>query len=118
VLAAANGGYGFAEGTFAGTHRNEQDAPEAVICRLLARSLACGPRQAARRIKLDVTDGPPIKIGMPYQTLEEEIEILRSRVLTLRELAVAHVTAVSSELIKIANDLEARADTPEQRLRM
>jgi hypothetical protein len=55
---------------------------------------------------------------MPYQTLEEEIEILRSRVLTLRELAVAHVTAVSSELIKIANDLEARADTPEQRLRM
>jgi hypothetical protein len=29
VLAAANDGYGFAEGTFAGTHRNEQDAPEA-----------------------------------------------------------------------------------------
>jgi hypothetical protein len=27
VLAAANGGYGFAEGTFAGTHGNEQDAP-------------------------------------------------------------------------------------------
>jgi hypothetical protein len=38
VLAAANGGYGFAEGTFAGTHRNEQDAPVPVVPRNSIRS--------------------------------------------------------------------------------
>jgi hypothetical protein len=31
MLRAANGGYEFAEGTFAGTHGNEQDAPEGII---------------------------------------------------------------------------------------
>ena len=31
MLAAANGGYGFAEGTFADTHGNEQDAPKAEL---------------------------------------------------------------------------------------
>ena len=54
---------------------------------------------------------------MPYQSLEEEIDILRSKAATLRGLADAHQTPLSPQLHQIATDLEARADTLERRLR-
>jgi class 3 adenylate cyclase len=54
---------------------------------------------------------------MPYQSLEEEIDILRGKAEKLRELGMAHQTALSPQLLEMAADLEARADTLVRRLR-
>lgn len=55
---------------------------------------------------------------MPYQSLEEDVAILRTKAEKLRELATAHATPLSHQLLEMAADLEARADTLARRLRM
>ena len=55
---------------------------------------------------------------MPYQSLEEEVAILRTKAEKLRELATAHTTPLSPQLLEMTAELEARADTLARRLRM
>ena len=54
---------------------------------------------------------------MPYQSIEEEAEILRGKAAQLRDLATEHQTGLSPKLIEMAGELEARAETLERRLR-
>jgi hypothetical protein len=58
------------------------------------------------------------KKPMPYQSLEEEVAILRTKAEKLREMATAHTTPLSPQLLEMAAELEARADTLTRRLRM
>ncbi|MBV8894141.1 MAG: hypothetical protein JO266_19585 [Acidobacteria bacterium] len=55
---------------------------------------------------------------MPYQSLEEEITILRTKAEKLREMANAYTTPISPQLIQMASELDARANTLARRLRM
>lgn len=55
---------------------------------------------------------------MPYQSLEEEIAMLRTKAEKLRELATAHTTPLSPQLLEMAAELESRADTLARRLRI
>jgi hypothetical protein len=54
---------------------------------------------------------------MPNASLEEDIMILRAKAERLLEMATTHSTSLSSQLLQIASELAARADTLEQRLR-
>jgi len=47
---------------------------------------------------------------MPFR---QEAQYLRERAQRLREIAVAHATALSVRLCKVAAELEKRADEPE-----
>jgi hypothetical protein len=53
---------------------------------------------------------------MPYQSLEEEVTILRSKAEKLREMAAAHETPLSPQLVEMAAELEERAEMLERRL--
>jgi len=55
---------------------------------------------------------------MPYQSLEEEIDILLAKAEKLREMATTYTTPLSPQLAQMAAELEARADTLTRRLRM
>jgi hypothetical protein len=54
---------------------------------------------------------------MPYQSIEEEIEILRGKAAQLRSLAAEYQTGLSPKLMVMAAELETRAETLERRLR-
>jgi hypothetical protein len=54
---------------------------------------------------------------MPYQSLQEEVAILRSKAAKLREMATAHQTPLSPQLVEMAAELEERAETLVRRLR-
>jgi hypothetical protein len=54
---------------------------------------------------------------MPYQSLQEEVAILRSKAEKLREVAAAHQTPLSPQLVEMAAELEDRAETLARRLR-
>jgi hypothetical protein len=55
---------------------------------------------------------------MPYQSLEEEVALLRTKAEKLREMATAYTTPLSPQLIQMASELESRANTLARRLRM
>ena len=53
---------------------------------------------------------------MPYQSIEEEIEILRTKAAQLRSLASEHQTPLSPKLREMAAELEARWEILARRL--
>jgi hypothetical protein len=54
---------------------------------------------------------------MPYESIEEEIDILRGKAEKLRDMATTYQTPLSPQLVEMALDLETRADTLARRLR-
>jgi hypothetical protein len=54
---------------------------------------------------------------VPYQSIQEEVAILRSKAEKLREMAAAPQTPLSPQLIGMAAELEDRAETLVRRLR-
>ena len=58
-----------------------------------------------------------VGLQSPYQSIEEEVEILRAKAAQLRNLASEHQTGLSPKLIEMADELEARAGTLDRRLR-
>ena len=73
------------------------------LCALLMASIA---------LQTDLNNRP-----MPYQSLEEEVAILRAKAEKLREMATAHTTPLSPQLAEMAEELETRAETLARRLR-